>query len=314
MSWSSIAVACVFLSVTLVPAGPLQAQRAHTLTNLSAFQAACRRAALPGVRELYTVDVQSADWRLGPDREAGFVAVDTSRNLPLFNHHAEVFARGLESLGFAASGERAIAIRNAARAGAVLRIGFFLGFDEPDGTPCLVRPAAGVTVARIDLAFVELLDRTGELVAREGHDRFRAWADNVERERVPGCGPRGVVAAPVNASSVPQVWRRALQRSNETELAATLATCHAAGVQAGAEESGRVVVRLLVAGGTGRITANEVEFSSIANRVDAQCIAEAFSRVRLPAAAGARAEHVVRVPIRLAADRATCPASSPPSE
>src|SRR5690606_35920439 len=89
-----------------------------------------------------------------------------------------------------ASPERARALRQHARG---LRVGFFLGFDGV-GQSCVIRPAVGVTLVRAELAFVELVDGEGEVLAREDSERLRAWLDDEEQDAIAGEGPRAEVS------------------------------------------------------------------------------------------------------------------------
>ena len=50
--------------------------------------------------------------------------------------------------------------------GARLRLGFFIGFDEPDRTACLLRSRHAVTTVRMDVAYVELVARDGTILAK----------------------------------------------------------------------------------------------------------------------------------------------------
>src|SRR5690606_15665394 len=113
---------------------------------------------------LYVMEVE---YRLGVHREdRGLLYVDTRRNLRAMEGRVSLLLSGLEAIAFEADAERASALREAARGGARLRVGFFLGFDEPSRQPCLVRGRHGVTIVRADLAYAELISAAGDRLAR----------------------------------------------------------------------------------------------------------------------------------------------------
>lgn len=203
------------------------------ITDVRALHGACRDAERTGPRELYVVEVRR--WRFGEyDREHGVLVVDTRRNLRVLGGAAEILPTGLETIGFVANRTRARELRE--REGSRLRLGFFLGFDG-HGQPCVIRPAVSVTLVRADLAFVEMLDERGRVVAREDTERLRAWQDDAERDAIPGEGPRGRV----EAGDLPGPLQATLSRE---ATRAALARCHVAAVERGANPEARVVVRV----------------------------------------------------------------------
>jgi hypothetical protein len=162
----------------------------RVLEDLASVHDACRRGDAPGRRVLNVLEVPTFRFD-GYDRDGGRLLVDTSRNLRALRGAVEVLPAHLEEIAFVAAPARARELR---REGHTLRLGFFLGFDG-EGQPCVVRAAVGVTLVRAELAFAELLDESGRVLAREDMDRLRAWLDDEEREALPGEGPRAAVVA-----------------------------------------------------------------------------------------------------------------------
>lgn len=277
---------------------------ARALTSVEAFHEACEDVRARVHPVLYTVSID-AGWRFGRHRD-GLLFVDTRRNLNALEGHVSLLLSGLEPITFEADEERAGALREAARGGATLRVGFFLGFDDSRRQPCVLRNAHAVTIVRADLAYAELV-RDGEsatVIARAESDRLRAWNDDREALTIPGTGPRGVVGEGrfANGDTAPAAWQRALTSAGSRSA---FARCHEAGVARGASVEGQVVVRLNVETRTGRIRRADVALSSIGDAEEAECIATALgNHVTLsPGPAAWPAEVVdLSVPVRLAAD------------
>jgi hypothetical protein len=277
---------------------------------------AVRLDALPRVHEaclsarqrtrprLYVMDVEPG-WRFGRRRSnAGVLPIDSQRNLVAIEGRVSILFSGLETVSFeAASEEAAAALREAAGAGARLRVGFFLGFDDPGRQPCLVRGAHSITIVRADLAFAELVSSTDERIARTETDRFVAWSDDIEQLTIPGEGPRGTVeeARFVDGQAAPDTWLHALRAASAR---GAIAQCHAAGIALGASREGEVVVRLNVETRTGRVRRADVALSSIGNTAEAECVARAVGGLTLPAGPSEwRAEVVdLSATVRLTAD------------
>ncbi len=288
------------LLVALLASPASADERGRTLETLPELHRACREAEAPGRRALYAIELPPGSWRLGDYVEAdGYLAVDTRRNLRAFGGAAELLPSNLEPIGFVATPRRARALRRAAEAGATLRIGFFLGFDEPERTLCLIRPAVGVTTVRMDVAFAELVGGDGRVIAREGGDRLRAWLDDAERDSVPGEGPRGAMG-PASVSGgagiAPESWQQAIAAANRGPVARAIGRCHAEGLGRGAAGSGDVIVRLTVDPATGEVRDAGVELSSIGDRREAQCVAESLRALRLPPGPGPTR---ISLPVRL---------------
>ena len=284
----------------LLPAVPASAdERGRALESLVALQRACREAEAPGRRELYSVELPPGTWRFGPFGEVdGILPVDTRRNLRAFGGSAALIPSNLETVGVIATERRAGELSRVAPR-STLRIGFFLGFDEPWRTHCLVRPAVGVTTVRMDVAFVELVGPRGTLVAREGGDRLAAWLDDAELDAIPGRGPRGAMgsASVSGAGSVPAQWQQAIAAANRGSVAQAVGRCHAEGIARGADAEGQVVVRLRVDGASGRVREGEVELSTLGDRREADCIAGALQRLEL--SPGGTGLVDLSVPVRL---------------
>jgi len=250
------------------------------VTSAAAMRTACRDAEGEGPRSLLVVEVPEPGWSFAPEADpgTGFLPVDTRRNLRVFEGRVELLPARLEPVGFYASEERMAELRAVARRGGRLRLGFFLGFDNHHGTLCLVRSSFGVTLVKMDVAFAELLDTQGRVVARDDTERLRAWMDDLERDGVPGEGPRGIFADATLADGpggLPGDWQRALDEANRGAGARALARCHRRGLARGAAPDGQVVLRLAVDGRSGRVDDASVALSSIGDDAEGRCIADA---------------------------------------
>jgi hypothetical protein len=239
------------------------------------------------------------EYRLGRyDEEDGRLYVNTRRNLRALEGHVSLMLSGLEPIAFEVPDAEVSALRSAASGGAVLRVGFFLGFDDSTRQHCVVRSAHAVTIVRADLAFAELTAQ-GRALARTETDRLRAWLDDREGLAVPGEGPRGVVGAASfdNAQAPPEAWQRALEAA---PVRARFGQCHAEGTARGAAPEGRVVVRLNVESRTGRIRRADVALSSLGDDEEATCVARALGAAQLgPGPSGWPEAVDLSVPVRL---------------
>ncbi|MBO6936919.1 MAG: hypothetical protein JJ863_18255 [Deltaproteobacteria bacterium] len=270
----------------LALASPGLAHAERPLPSLAALKEACQEARVPGRRALYVVELES--FRFGRSAEDGFLPVDTRRNLQAFGGAAALFPSELEPIGFRASAERQSALREARRAGAKLRVGFFLGFDG-EGQPCVIRAAVSVSTIRMDVAFLELVDSRGRVIARDDTERLRAWRDDEERDRVPGEGPRVAVDDPWG-SAAPVATVTAIRA-----LAPRLGQCHAAHVARGGPESGRALVQLTVEGGA--LQDPTFAFSTFSDERFGACVLRVLKEAHLPMSSGR-----MTVPLRFAAD------------
>lgn len=294
-------VAVAFALASTFAHGVAHAQQ--ELATIAAVHGACERARERTAPRLYVIRVEYALGRF--DEEEGRLHVDTRRNLRALDGHVSLLLSGLEPIAFDADADAARALREAARSGAVLRVGFFLGFDDARRQSCVVRGPHAVTIVRADLAFAELVTANGERLARTETDRLRAWLEDRAALAVPGEGPRGAVGTATfdDGRPPPEAWQRAL----DTEpVRSRFARCHAEGVERGAESEAHVVVRLNVETRTGRIRRADVALSSLGDADEARCIASALGAVRLPPAPASWQADVVdlSVPVRLAADGA----------
>ncbi len=280
----------------------------EALLSLQAAHEACEVARDGEHDHLYSI-LLDPGWRFGGvDTELGedgsvvsaFLAVDTRRNLRALRGRVEALPAGLETIGFIASEERALELEAARAAGASIRLGFFLGFDEPARSACLVRGSHGVTTMRVDVAFLELVQPDGTVLAREDTDRFTSWSDDRARDAIPGSGPRAAVGSANVAPGVraPEAWQRGLEASDVT---AALSLCHREGVARGATGVGIARVRMAIDARSGRVSAARVELSNLGDDAENACIAEALTRVALPAGPPELAARVdVGVTIRFA--------------
>lgn len=294
---------CSVLLLTLGVASPLLAQSGdRALGTLEAVQNACRAADQDGnTSTLYSVTVDGA-WRFD-ERDEDFLPLDTRRNLRAFSGSVELLPSHMEMIGFVASEARSAELEAARNSGAHLRVGFFLGFDDPERSSCLIRPRVGVTLVRMDVAFVEILDAGGGVVAREDTERYRSWRDDEGRDGIPGTGPRAAVGTPSfsDGTAVPDAWTRAV-RAAAGPLARTLGRCHAAGVTRGASPDATIRVRLHVEGRTGHVTESAVEIANVGDTDEVHCIVDAVGHVDLPAGSGDVATRTVdlSIPVTLA--------------
>jgi hypothetical protein len=268
----------------LALAAPARAER--PLESLHALKEACAEARRPGRRALYVVELER--FRFGPTDEEGFLPVDTRRNLRAFGGAAALFPAELEPIGFRANEERQAALRQAREAGATLRVGFFLGFDG-EGQPCVIRPAVSVSTIRMDVAFLELVDSRGRVIARDDTDRLRAWRDDEERDRIEGEGPRVAVDEPWGGAS-PDGTLSAIRA-----LSGRLAQCHAAHVERGGPERGRALVQLAI--DDGQLAEPTLAFTTFSDERFGACLIRVLKRVQLPMSSGR-----FTVPLRFAAD------------
>jgi hypothetical protein len=297
----------VVLAGLALPTPAAAQARGRALTELAELHAACRSAQQDGPRALYALTLEPRGYDFAPyDAEDGVLWVDTRRNLRALGGSAQVFPTGFERVGFDGSAERARLLREARARGARLRVGFFLGFDERDGTLCLLRPAMGVTTAKIDLAYVELVDTDGSVLARQETERLRAYLDDPERQSIPGEGPRGSFEAPAVVSGgrpLPASWRASLVGAPSGDLGPRITRCYEAALGRGAERDARVLLRLSVDPETGRVARSDVELTTLGDTEGARCVARALADgLSLPAAQGASGPVELRLPVRLVAD------------
>lgn len=286
------------------PGSIARADDERALTTLEDVHAACRDAEAYPARDLLTVEVQPG-WSFGALDEDGFLAIRARRSFRAVGARVELFAAHMETLGIVATPERAATLETERERGARLRLGFFIGFDEPDRTACLLRSRHAVTTVRMDVAYVELVARDGTVLAREDSDRYRAWRDDRERQDVPGSGPRAALGeATTPSGAAPEAWQQALTTAAQGAVGRALAQCHRDGVARGAEETARVIVRLRVDGRTGRVTESTPAISNLGDSDEGTCVAAALRGVTLSPGPGEWGGRTIDldVPVRLAAD------------
>lgn len=296
-----LVVLLTFLSLALSTSA--HALDGTPITTLDALHEACNSARADGPRTLWVVTVASGRWHFAASPSDGArLVVDTRHNLPILGGAAALMPAFLERLSLPAEGGRAAELSRAASEGASLRIGFFLGMDDRAATMCVLRPAAGVTMVRAEIAYIEVLSAEGEMLAREDTERMRAVRQDEAVAPVTG-GARAIVDAPSaeDGSAVPQSWTDALRAAGRGTLAAQLARCHTGH---GAVD---VVVRLMVGARTGAVRSAEVELAAGAAERESHCVAQTLAAgVALPAGdARAREDHEVplSVPVRFPATR-----------
>lgn len=295
--------ALVVSALLLAPAST-RADEERVLEDFDTVRSACSAAERNAPRELLVVDIEPG-WSFGTLTEDGFLPIETRRNFRMSGERVELFASRLEPVGLIATPERAIELEAARTRGAQLRMGFFLGFDEPDRTACLIRSRHAVSTIRMDVAFVELVRDDGTVIAREDTERYRAWQDDAERATMPGEGPRAQLGAPnMPSGTLPDAWQRGFATASSGPIGQALSTCHRDGVARGAEGQGRVIIRVRVEGRTGRVVESELAVSNIGDTAEAECLATALRDLRLEPGPGDFASRTVdlEVPIRLAAD------------
>lgn len=271
------------------------------LVDLAAVHAACRAADDEGVHDhLYSLVLDGAASlvpREGDEEGEILYTIPDARSLRAMGGSVQLVPSHLEPIAFVANAERARALDVARAHGARVRIGFFLGFDEPERRACLVRASQAVTAVRIDVAFVELIEADGSVVAREDHDRLRAWSDDANRSA--SREPEASVGAPTtNGQPAPEAWTRALRTSAVTRQ---LLACHVAGVANGASREAMVQVRLRVDARAGHIDDAVIEVGNVGNDEENACLLRAVRAVELAGVPSAGGNVDVRVPVQLRA-------------
>jgi len=273
------------------------------LEALTAIHGACASAEAGHNDVLYSVMLDGPTQLevIEGDEEGEVVfAVTGVRNLRAFGGRVQFVPSHLERVGFIAGGERVQALEVARARGVRVRLGFFLGFDEPERRACLVRPPQSVTAVRADIAFVEMVAADGSVLAREDTDRLRAWNDDPARQRQDAAA--GVVVGPPTVANItlPEPWTRAFRTAGITRA---LLACHAAGGDRGASDEAMAQVRMRVDARTGRIDDAVVEVGNVADEAENTCIVAALRQATLPALGGEARIVEVRIPVRLHAAR-----------
>lgn len=273
----------------------------QSLETLASVHAACRSADDDGVHDrLFSLVLDGAAALVpteGDEEGETVYAISDARSLRALGGAVQLVPAHLEPLAFVANEERARSLEVARARGARVRVGFFLGFDEPERRACLVRPAQSVTAVRVDVAFVELIDTDGSVLAREDHDRLRAWNDDADRGAAPEA--QASIGAPtIGASPAPEAWSRSLRAPAMTRQ---LLACHVAGVGRGAARQAMVQVRLRVDGRSGRVDDAVIEVGNVGDEQENACLVSALRGAELSAVPGATGSLDVRVPVQLRA-------------
>lgn len=247
-------------------------------------------ARLRALETVYKVEVPAAAYGFGEyDPDEGILAVDTRRNFRLFDGRVELYATGNEGVAFELAADRAAALVAGHRGGRQkLRLGFLIAFDEPESEPCLIRPAGSFTV-RADLAYAELVDAGGRVVARMTTERLDEVVPDAGDLDTPGAGqsppPAGqVTVTPPTITGDPR-RRGAIDQWVSSEgsgaIAALLEPCRVLGAR-----SGRVVGSLAIAmdvEASGAPANLRVEVDSMSNEALSACVLEKLGTLRLPA-------------------------------
>lgn len=166
-------------SATGLPTGEARTS-SRLLTSLADVHDACE--ARSGEPALWAIDV---DAPLALALRDDAIAVDASQPLMALGGQVKLVSPVAEDVALTARGTYRDDLVRALAAGGHLRVGFFLGFDDPGRTRCLVRPPQATTVVRAELAFAEVRDVGGRVLARDDYDRLRAWADDAARDEAP---------------------------------------------------------------------------------------------------------------------------------
>lgn len=276
--------------------------RDRALTRLEDVRAACRAADDEGLHDrLYSILIDGrAALRRRPGREEGevrYVLADV-RSLRAFDGAVQLIPSRLEPLALRASEEQARSIDVALAGGARLRVGFFLGFDEPDRPACIVRAPQAVSVVRLDLAFVELLDAAGAVVARDDDDRLRAWSDDPVHGAALSPEVSVGAASLEGGAPAPSGWLELLRGA---PLRRALLACHEEGLARGAAREAMVQVIVRLDARSGQVSERVIEAGNVGDEAENACLLEALSALRFPAASGLSGTVSLRVPIRLRA-------------
>lgn len=277
-----------------------RASEGENIENPGRMRAICRAETLPGPRQLYVIELPANAYRLSSfDAEEGLLPIDTRRNLRLFRGAVELFASGLEPIAFALPAEEASRVREAQKGGARLRLGFFLGYDAPSARACMVRPAAGVTIVRMDLAYAEIVTSGGDVVARRETARLTDWRNDPERPSGGVEGPHAIVGPAIVPTGF-DGWRREIAELAKGQLGEELTRCHAAAVANGSSARGRVSFRASMGASTGAPRQVSVELSTVESAASSCMIDALRTRLKLTAAPGPERNVEVRVPVWLA--------------
>ncbi len=246
-------------------------------------------ARLRTLETVYTVEVPAAAYGFAEfDPDQGLLAVDTRRNFRLFDGRVDLYATNNEPIAFELEADRAAALVAGHRAGRQkMRLGFLLAFDQPDSDPCLIRPAGTFTV-RADLAYAELRDARGQVLARMTTERLDEVVPDAAEIDPPGSAqsppPAGLVTVTPPTVTGDARRRGAIDQWMATEGGAAigplLEPCRVLGARAGRVVGSLAVAMDVEASGT---PANlRVEMDSMSNETLSACVLEKLGTLRFP--------------------------------
>ncbi|MBI2896036.1 MAG: hypothetical protein HYY06_20930 [Deltaproteobacteria bacterium] len=307
------------LALMLLEASQARAAE-RELTTIAAFCQVCRaarptdRVAFPGdafqrgqarmrhaearlqtLETLYRATLPQGAFRFGEyDFESGVLPVDTRHAFRFFGGVVTLYTSSNEPIAFEVEPDRARAlVDQVGRGRARLVIGFLVAFDDTESDPCLVRPSGSMAV-RADLAFSEVVDPSGRVLARMQTERL----DEVLPSSPPEPGPGGSAQSPtMDAGSVtvapPTVTGDARRRAaidafiagGGATISALVRPCRAVGARAGGRTRGSLVVAMDV-DAAGAVSGLRVEVDSIGNGELARCVVERMGGLRYPGGSG----------------------------
>jgi hypothetical protein len=137
--------AAAFVGALAAP--ELVAAQDEPLADLAAVHAACRSADDEGEHDhLYSLLLDGSATlvpREGDEEGEILYTIPDARSLRSMGGSVQLVPSHLEPIAFVANEERARTLEVARARGARIRLGFFLGFDEPERRACLVRASQG---------------------------------------------------------------------------------------------------------------------------------------------------------------------------
>ena len=280
-------VVAVSLVVTMAPTSFGVAQgleHGQRIGSHRDLRRACEEARIPGRRLLY--EVTAPRFRFGAyDEDTGHLPIDFGRNLRVLGGVAELHPAGLREVGFLATPDLARELTDA-RAQVQLRLGFFLGFDG-NGQSCIVRSAYGTSLLRADVAYLELVDAEGRVIARQDTELLRSWRDDAASQVAVVVGEPRLERGRTELSSL-----RAAVEARAPAMLGCLDDAHRRGAPATAE-----MVLRFDSMDDGRTQAS-VALSSIGESEGTECVRAAVAGVSLAERA------TVLLPVTLTVQRA----------
>jgi hypothetical protein len=227
------------------------------------------------------------------DFEGETLAVDTERNLRLWGGRMSFYPSGGDALAFPLAPDRAREIVERLRRREIrLRIGFLLGHDDPDADPCLLRPGVP-PIVKADIAYVELVDAGGRVLAREDTPRL---ADSHSL----ASPPAGAAGVTVTIAPPTVTGDRALAAAVEAQLAGDGAARLVAAIQACVRAEGPVgtVVVDLTLDGAGHASDVSLSVDSLHEDAMSACVRDAVANWSFPTGSRHARAHV-SVPVMI---------------